>query len=94
MPQGFEIEFLPVGETSCSGDAICVRYGSPETGYTINVIDGWLRVNDRDDNLLTSTPHYGRPGSDSQCEFLLMPTVIMLQDSSVFLSNMKSVRCG
>ena len=40
MAQGFEIDFLPVGEGSCSGDAICVRYGTPEAGYTINVIDG------------------------------------------------------
>jgi hypothetical protein len=40
MPQGFEIDFLPVGENSCSGDAICVRYGSPESGYTINIVDG------------------------------------------------------
>jgi hypothetical protein len=40
MPEGFEIDFLPVGENSCSGDAICVRYGSPESGFTINVVDG------------------------------------------------------
>ena len=40
MEQGFEIDFLPVGENSCSGDAICVRYGTAETGYEINVIDG------------------------------------------------------
>ena len=35
---GFEIDFLPVGDSN--GDAICVRYGSENTGYTIHVVDG------------------------------------------------------
>lgn len=60
MPQGFEIDFLPVGETSCSGDAICVRYGSPETGYTINVIDGGYASTT--ETIITHlNSHYGRP---------------------------------
>ena len=40
MFECFEIDFLPVGENSCSGDAICVRYGTPEVGFTINLVDG------------------------------------------------------
>ncbi|MER8490244.1 hypothetical protein NKH53_18450 [Mesorhizobium australicum] len=35
---GYEIDFLPVGDSN--GDAICIRYGSPATGYTIHVVDG------------------------------------------------------
>lgn len=35
---GFEIEFLSVGNSN--GDAICVRHGSPATGYMIYVVDG------------------------------------------------------
>ncbi|TCQ79549.1 hypothetical protein EDF68_104131 [Ochrobactrum sp. BH3] len=34
----YEIDFLPVGNSN--GDAICVRYGSADTGYKIHVIDG------------------------------------------------------
>ena len=40
MPKGFEIDFLPVGENSRSGDAICLRYGHPQTGLKIHVVDG------------------------------------------------------
>jgi hypothetical protein len=40
MSECFEVDFLPVGENSCSGDAICLRYGSPQTGYNINIVDG------------------------------------------------------
>jgi beta-lactamase superfamily II metal-dependent hydrolase len=36
---GIEIEFLPVGEESCPGDAIVVRYGQPDS-YDIMLIDG------------------------------------------------------
>lgn len=36
---GFEIDFLPVGNGSKSGDAIAIRYGSPGN-YTIMVVDG------------------------------------------------------
>lgn len=35
---GYEIDFLSVGESN--GDAICIRYGSLATGYTIHVVDG------------------------------------------------------
>jgi beta-lactamase superfamily II metal-dependent hydrolase len=35
---GFEVDFLPVGHSN--GDAICIRYGNPLTGYTIHVVDG------------------------------------------------------
>ncbi len=34
----YEIDFLPVGEGH--GDAICVRHGHANTGYTVDVIDG------------------------------------------------------
>lgn len=34
----YEVDFLPVGDSN--GDAICLRYGTPETGYTIHVVDG------------------------------------------------------
>jgi beta-lactamase superfamily II metal-dependent hydrolase len=34
----YEVDFLPVGDSN--GDAICIRYGTPETGYTIHVVDG------------------------------------------------------
>ena len=60
MPQGFEIDFLPVGENSCSGDAICVRYGSPESGYTINIVDGGYASTT--ETIITHlNTHYGRP---------------------------------
>ncbi len=42
--EGFEIDFLPVGEESRSGDAICIRCGSAERGYTINVVDGGFKA--------------------------------------------------
>lgn len=35
---GFEIDFLSVGESN--GDAICIRHGSPLSGYTIYIVDG------------------------------------------------------
>jgi beta-lactamase superfamily II metal-dependent hydrolase len=34
----YEIDFLPVGDSN--GDAICMRYGSTKTGFTIHVVDG------------------------------------------------------
>lgn len=37
--KGFEIDFLPVGEKKKNGDAIAVRYGSPQA-YKIMVVDG------------------------------------------------------
>ena len=40
MTNAFEVDFLPVGDKSCSGDAICVRYGSVNDGYTVHVVDG------------------------------------------------------
>jgi hypothetical protein len=60
MPQGFEIDFLPVGENSCSGDAICVRYGSPETGYTINIVDGGY-ASTTESIIGHLKTHYGHP---------------------------------
>jgi hypothetical protein len=38
---GYEIDFLPVGDSN--GDAICIRYGSAEVGFSIHVIDGGYR---------------------------------------------------
>ncbi len=35
---GFEVDFLSVGNSN--GDAICVRYGTSELGYTIHITDG------------------------------------------------------
>src|ERR1043166_10313837 len=35
----YEVDVLPIGEKK-SGDAICIRYGTPQTGYTIILIDG------------------------------------------------------
>src|SRR5262245_5929593 len=35
---GFEIDFLPVGKSNA--DAILVRYGDPNSGYTIHLTDG------------------------------------------------------
>jgi len=35
---GYEVDFLPVGNSN--GDAICIRYGTDATGYTIHVVDG------------------------------------------------------
>ncbi|MBD5801885.1 ComEC family competence protein [Azoarcus sp. Aa7] len=39
MNEGYEIDFLPVGSGERSGDAICVRYGSPGN-YKVMVYDG------------------------------------------------------
>ncbi|MBY2914152.1 ComEC/Rec2 family competence protein [Rhizobium leguminosarum] len=36
----FEIDFLPVGKGTKSGDAICLRYGNPFAGYSVHVVDG------------------------------------------------------
>lgn len=35
---GYEVDFLPVGDSN--GDAICIRYGTEQTGYKIHVVDG------------------------------------------------------
>jgi hypothetical protein len=35
---GFEIDFLPVGDSN--GDAICIRYGDGTHGYSIHIVDG------------------------------------------------------
>jgi beta-lactamase superfamily II metal-dependent hydrolase len=44
MPNGYEIDYLPVGENSKSGDAIAIRFGNYENGVWKNqqvfVIDG------------------------------------------------------
>lgn len=44
MPDAFEIDFLPVGDKSKSGDAIALRFGTYENGVwkkqTVFVIDG------------------------------------------------------
>ncbi len=39
MYNGYEIDFLPVGTSQKSGDAICMRVGSP-SAYEIIVVDG------------------------------------------------------
>jgi beta-lactamase superfamily II metal-dependent hydrolase len=39
MNEGYEIDFLPVGSGERSGDAICVRYGSP-SDYKVMIYDG------------------------------------------------------
>jgi beta-lactamase superfamily II metal-dependent hydrolase len=39
MNEGYEIDFLPVGSGERSGDAICVRYGTPGY-YKVMVYDG------------------------------------------------------
>jgi beta-lactamase superfamily II metal-dependent hydrolase len=39
MATGFQLDFHPVGDTTRSGDAITVRYGTPGV-YSIHVIDG------------------------------------------------------
>lgn len=39
MNTGYEIDFLPVGNGERSGDAICVRYGTPGN-YKVMVYDG------------------------------------------------------
>lgn len=39
MNEGYEIDFLPVGNGERSGDAICVRYGTPGN-YKVMVYDG------------------------------------------------------
>lgn len=36
----YEIDFFPVGTKSSSGDAISLRYGSNQSGYTIHIVDG------------------------------------------------------
>ncbi len=37
--EGYEIDFLPVGNSERSGDAIAVRYGTPGN-YKVMVYDG------------------------------------------------------
>jgi beta-lactamase superfamily II metal-dependent hydrolase len=39
MSEGYEIDFLPVGNGERSGDAICMRYGTPGD-YKVMVYDG------------------------------------------------------
>lgn len=39
MNEAYEIDFLPVGNGKCSGDAICIRYGTPDN-YKVMVYDG------------------------------------------------------
>lgn len=39
MNEAYEIDFLPVGNGKCSGDAICIRYGTPGN-YKVMVYDG------------------------------------------------------
>ncbi|MCC0055321.1 MAG: MBL fold metallo-hydrolase [Rhodobiaceae bacterium] len=55
----YEIEFLPVGESN--GDAICVRHGDAQTGYTIYVVDGGYAATGQTiiDHI---NEHYGAPG--------------------------------
>lgn len=60
MPSSFEIDFLPVGDNSCSGDAICLRYGSVLEGFNIHIVDGgYTATTSTIMNHLNS--YYGRP---------------------------------
>lgn len=34
----YEVDFLPIGDSH--GDAICMRYGNPQIGYAIDIVDG------------------------------------------------------
>jgi len=53
---GYEIDFLPVGDSN--GDAICVRHGSPDAFY-IHVIDGAFK--DTGENIIKHIEaHYGK----------------------------------
>jgi beta-lactamase superfamily II metal-dependent hydrolase len=60
MPMSYEIDFLPVGEQSCSGDAICIRYGSVQEGFTIHLVDGGYTAS-TDTIINHLNAHYGRP---------------------------------
>jgi beta-lactamase superfamily II metal-dependent hydrolase len=52
----YEVDFLPVGDGN--GDAICVRYGSDQTGYWLHVIDGGFT--DTSDSIISHIEtHYG-----------------------------------
>jgi hypothetical protein len=54
----YEIDFLRAG--TGNGDAICLRYGSPQTGYTIHVVDGGFV--DTGERLARHIwDHYGQP---------------------------------
>lgn len=53
---GYEIDFLPVGDSN--GDAICVRYGKPDS-FFIHVIDGAFK-DTGDDIIKHVEKHYGQ----------------------------------
>lgn len=57
MNEGYEIDFLPVGNGERSGDAICVRYGTPGN-YKVMVYDGGTKESGQ--NLVKHIrQHYG-----------------------------------
>lgn len=57
MSEGYEIDFLPVGNGERSGDAICVRYGTPGH-YKVMVYDGGTK--ESGENLVKHIrEHYG-----------------------------------
>lgn len=47
MNEGYEVDFLPVGNGERSGDAICVRYGTPGN-YKVMIYDGGTKESGED----------------------------------------------
>lgn len=60
MYDRFEIDFLPIGENGCSGDAICVRYLDSAGQYHIHVIDGGFKSSGESVVKFIKT-YYGNP---------------------------------
>lgn len=58
---GYEIDFLPVGDGEKSGDAIALRYGTEEDGYTIHVVDGGTLASG-EELVKHINKYYGEPG--------------------------------
>src|SRR5215472_4979762 len=59
MYDRFELDFLSIGENGCSGDAICVRYGTQQS-HKIHVVDGGFKSSGTD--LVTFIRnHYDNP---------------------------------
>ncbi|RWD02077.1 MAG: MBL fold metallo-hydrolase [Mesorhizobium sp.] len=50
----YEVDFLPVGDSN--GDAIVIRYGSPQQGYLIHVVDGGFT--DTGTTIVSHIDHY------------------------------------
>lgn len=63
---GYEVEFLPVGDSN--GDAICVRYGDDQNGYTIHVVDGGFK--DTSDTVIKHIEQYY--GEDAKIDNMIL----------------------